>query len=99
MDLKEERQSGSEGPCTMVRSSEARHFYDGPEECREYISVPVFWMGTSRVPPRSTGATDPGHDQHAEMFLLVSGAGTVMDGTTEYTLSVGDALLIPPAPP
>jgi hypothetical protein len=99
MEVKDERQRESEGLCTLVRSSEARQFYDGPEECREYISVPAFWMGTSRVPPRSTGATDPGHGQHAEMFLLVSGTGTILDGTTEYAMSAGDALLIPPGTP
>ena len=99
MDVRDEGRHGSEGGCTVVRSSQARQFYDGPEECREYVSVPAFWMGTSRVPPRCTGATDPGHSQHAEMFLLVSGTGTILDGTTEYALAAGDALLIPPGTP
>jgi gentisate 1,2-dioxygenase len=99
MHVNDEREGGSDGSCTIVRLSEARHFYDGPEECREYVSVPAFWMGTSRVPSGSTGATDSGHSQHAEMFLLVSGAGTILDGTNEYALTAGDALLIPPGTP
>jgi mannose-6-phosphate isomerase-like protein (cupin superfamily) len=84
---------------TVVRADEARSFMEGDEACREYARTPSFWMGTSRLPPGTAGDLDPGHTEHAEMFLVVSGCASISTGDAVYELGQGDALFIPPTVP
>jgi len=72
---------------------------EGDEACREYVRTPSFWMGTSRLPPGTAGDLDPGHADHAEMFLVISGSASISTGHTIYELDEGDALFIPPTIP
>ena len=56
-------------------------------------------MGTSRLAPGAKGDIDPGHADHVEMFLVVSGAASICTDDETYALAEGDALLIPPNVP
>jgi mannose-6-phosphate isomerase-like protein (cupin superfamily) len=85
--------------CRVVRAGASRAFMEGDEACREYVRTPSFWMGTSRLPPGAAGDRDPGHADHAEMFLVVSGSARISTGHAIYELDEGDALFIPPTIP
>lgn len=82
--------------CSVIRADDAKAFNEGDEECREYVRLPGFWVGTSRLAPGARGDVDPGHDQHVELFLVVSGAASIDTGGDVYQLNEGDALFIPP---
>jgi len=85
--------------CTVIRAGASRAFMEGDEACREYVRTPSFWMGTSRLPPGTAGDVDPGHTDHAEMFLVMSGSASISTGQAIYELGEGDALFIPPTIP
>ncbi|MFK0008934.1 cupin domain-containing protein [Paenarthrobacter sp. NPDC090520] len=84
---------------TIVRQSDAKVFYEGPELCREYLRNKDLWFGSSLVNPGETGAVDPGHTDSWEIFYCVSGEGVMDDGENEYELSAGDTLSFPPGVP
>ncbi len=83
----------------VVQRSEARRFFEGPEECREYLRNGTMWFGVSVVPPGEEGAVDPGHPHSVEVFYCSQGSVSVSDGERAYQLAEGDALLIPPSIP
>ncbi len=94
------RQESEGSPsCTVIRADEARAFMEGDEACREYARTPGFWMGTSRLAPGAGGDVDPGHGEHVEVFLVVSGSASISTGEHIYDLGEGDALFIPPTVP
>ncbi|MGV9862753.1 cupin domain-containing protein [Rhodococcus koreensis] len=84
---------------TIVRESDAKVFYEGPELCREYLRNDDLWFGSSLVQPGETGAVDTGHADSWEIFYCVAGEGIIDDGENEYPLSAGDTLAIPPTIP
>ncbi|MFE7423464.1 cupin domain-containing protein [Rhodococcus sp. NPDC057529] len=84
---------------TIVRESDAKVFYEGPELCREYLRNDDLWFGSSLVQPGETGAVDPGHADSWEIFYCVAGEGIIDDGENEYPLRAGDTLAIPPTIP
>lgn len=83
----------------IVRRDEASVFYEGPELCHEYLRNESLWFGSSLVNPGDTGAVDPGHEGAWEVFYCVSGEGIIDDGETEYPLTAGDVLAVPPTVP
>ncbi|VEJ59565.1 cupin domain-containing protein [Arachnia propionica] len=83
----------------IVPRDEAKVFYEGPEECREYFRNETMWFGSSLVNAGDTGAIDPGHPGAWEIFYCVSGEGYIDDGATEYFLRAGDVLAVPPPVP
>jgi mannose-6-phosphate isomerase-like protein (cupin superfamily) len=88
-----------EPSATIVRFDDARGFSEGPEECREYLRVPGFWFGVSRLPVGATGDIDHGHATETEIFYCVEGHVTIFDGQTSHELGPHDALVIPPGIP
>jgi len=83
----------------IVRQEDTKTFYEGAEFCREYFRNDLLWFGSSLVNPGDTGAVDPGHEGAWEVFYCVSGEGILDDGTHEYPLKAGDALVVPPPVP
>lgn len=83
----------------VVQRSEAKRFFEGPEECREYLRNETMWFGVSVVPEGEEGAVDPGHPNSLEVFYCSQGRVSVSDGERAYDLAEGDALLIPPSLP
>ncbi len=85
----------------LVRADQARVFYEGPEECREYFNTGRITFGTSLLAPGETGAVDPGHPSSDEVFFVCRGQVELRnpaDGTT-FTLSEGDAVVVPSGAP
>ena len=83
----------------VIQREDATVFYEGPEECHEYLRNEAIWFGSSLVNPGDTGAVDPSHEGTWEIFYCVSGEGILDDGENEYPLSTGDAIAFPPAVP
>ena len=83
----------------IVRRSDARTFFEGPEECQEYHRDRRLWFGVSTVPPGEQGDVDRGHPESVEVFYCTRGTVLVRDGVQDYELSEGDALVIPPSLP
>ena len=83
----------------VVWRDEARTFFEGPEVCREYARNETMWFGVSVVPPGEQGDVDPGHPNSLEVFYCSQGRVVIRDGVNEYSLSAGDALVIPPSLP
>lgn len=79
----------------IVREAEAKAFFEGEEQCREYLREPRMWFGTSSLGPGEAGAVDPGHATSVEVFFCSSGSVIVNDGRRDYELAAGDALVIP----
>lgn len=80
---------------SVIRRAEARRFFEGPEECREYFRSGSLWFGTSVVPAGERGGLDGGHPGCTEVFYCTQGEVTVEDGIRGYELRQGDSLVIP----
>jgi uncharacterized cupin superfamily protein len=85
----------SELNATIIRSTEARTFMEGPELCREFVKMPKIWLGTSCLPPGGRGNIDLGHKNSAEVFYVCTGHVLLYDEKQYYELFAGDAILIP----
>jgi mannose-6-phosphate isomerase-like protein (cupin superfamily) len=83
----------------VVLFEAAHEFNEGPEQCREYLRVPGFWFGVSRLPVGATGDTDHGHVNETEIFYCVEGMVEIFDGEVRHLLNAHDALVIPPGIP
>ena len=85
----------SESTATVVRSTDARVFMEGPELCREFVRMPKMWLGTSTLPPGQRGNIDVGHKDSVEVFYLCAGHVLLFDETCYYELFAGDSIFIP----
>ena len=85
----------SESRATIVRSTEARVFMEGPELCREFVKMPKMWLGTSTLPPGQRGNIDAGHKESVEVFYVCCGHVLLFDEKQYYELFAGDSILIP----
>ena len=80
---------------TIIRSTEARTFMEGPELCREFVKMPMMWLGTSTLPPGQRGNIDVGHMDSVEVFSLSIGHVLLFDEKEYYELFAGDSIFIP----
>jgi mannose-6-phosphate isomerase-like protein (cupin superfamily) len=81
----------------LVRAGEARKFYEGPEECREYFATGKITFGTSTLGPGETGAVDPGHPDSDEVLFVCRGTVKLRNPSDDFsiTLAEGDAAVVP----
>jgi mannose-6-phosphate isomerase-like protein (cupin superfamily) len=84
---------------TIVRSTDARVFMEGPELCREFVKKPKMWLGTSTLPAGARGNIDAGHPGSVEVFYVCAGHVLLYDEACYYELFAGDAIFIPEALP
>jgi len=80
---------------SIIRSTEARTFMEGPELCREFVKTPKIWLGTSTLQPGQRGSIDIGHKVSQEVFYCCSGHVLLFDEKQYYELFGGDAIFIP----
>jgi uncharacterized cupin superfamily protein len=80
---------------SIIRSTEARTFMEGPELCREFVRTPKMWLGTSSLHPGQRGSLDPGHKGSVETFYVCRGHVLLFDEKRHYELFAGDAIFIP----
>ena len=85
----------SESKATVVRSTDARVFMEGPELCREFVRTPKMWLGTSSLPAGQRGNIDVGHQDAVEVFYLCTGHVLLFDEDCYYELFAGDSIFIP----
>ena len=85
----------------LLPRNDARVFFDGPEECREYITNEKITFGTSSLKPGETGAVDIGHPNSHEVFFVSRGQVRLRnpDSDTNLDLREGDAALVPEGVP
>jgi mannose-6-phosphate isomerase-like protein (cupin superfamily) len=83
----------------VISHGNARAFNEGQEDCCEYLRVPGFWFGVSRLPVGATGDIDHGHQRETEVFYCVEGRVEIFDGEVRHQLGPHDALVIPPGIP
>jgi uncharacterized cupin superfamily protein len=84
---------------TIIRSTDARIYMDGPEICREFVRDPKIWLGTSTLHPGQRGNIDPGHEKSVEVFYLCTGHILLFDEKQYYELFAGDSIFIPESLP
>ena len=85
----------NESEATIIRSTEARTFMEGPELCREFVKIPEMWLGASSLPPGQRGNIDVGHKDSVEVFYLCTGHVLLFDEMKYYELFAGDSIFIP----
>ncbi|NCB53161.1 MAG: cupin domain-containing protein [Clostridia bacterium] len=85
----------------VVKQSDAKHFWEGLELCREYFKTDKITLGTSTLQPGETGSVDWGHKASNEIFFVIRGkvALRTPNNDAKYELDEGDAIIMPETVP